>query len=232
MKKTITTMSALLLLSATLAACNTDTTEPATTAAKEDSQLEQSETTTQSNTEQTTEQQKSEKVEENNTPAQANSQQAKETNTLTYRSNGEEFTYETKASTSEEMNYTIAHFDNYSLVAEDPGIDQLINNDDDRLTMQIEVTTKEDVVFDDVKASALEALSAVSPNITELNLTSILENHSDISNIVGYETILDETDKVVKIVFERDNLFATLTIYDTVTADLQDAFLQMGLTIQ
>ena len=33
MKKTITTMSALLLLSATLAACNTDTNEPDTTTA-------------------------------------------------------------------------------------------------------------------------------------------------------------------------------------------------------
>ena len=36
------------------------------------------------------------------------------------------------------MNYTIAHFDNFTLQAEDPGIDQLIFNNDDQLSMQIE----------------------------------------------------------------------------------------------
>ena len=229
MKKTITTMSALLLLSATLAACNTDTAEPTTpTAAQEEPQTTQTETTSQSNTEQTTEQQS----EENKEQAQANPPQTEEAATLTYNVKGETFKEETTISTSEEMNYTIAHFDNFTLQAEDPGIDQLIYNDDDSLAMQIEVVTKEDVTFEDIKASAVETMAVISPDVKELDFAAVLEHRTDIIKMAGYEALLEKTDKVAKIVFERDNKFVTLTIYDTVTADLQDAFLQMGLTIQ
>ncbi len=226
MKKTITTMSALLLLSATLAACNTDTNEPdTTTAANKDPQTEQTDATSQSNTDQTTK-----PTEENKEPEQA-AEPTEQATTLTYSSLGKTVSDTVITSTSEEMNYTIAHFDNFTLQAEDPGIDQLIYNDDDQLSMQIEVVAKEDVTFDDINASAAETMAAISADVNTLDFAAILEQRTDILNMAGYETVLEETDKVVKVVFERDNMFVTLTIYDT-AADLQDAFLQMGLTIQ
>ncbi|WP_341322511.1 chemotaxis protein [Solibacillus sp. FSL H8-0523] len=231
MKKTITTMSALLLLSATLAACNTDTTEPATTtAADEKPQTEQTEANTELNTEQTTEP-TTEQANKTNEPAQTTEEPTEQAATLTYSSLGKTVSDTVTTSTSKEMNYTIAHFDNFTLQAEEPGVDQLIFNNDDQLSMQINVITKEDVTFDDVKASAAETMAVISADITELDFASVLEQRTDIINLAGYETVLEETDKVVKIVFERDNMFVTLTIYDT-AADLQDAFLQMGLTIQ
>lgn len=58
-----------------------------------------------------------------------------------------------------------------------------------------------------------------------------MTERKEILNIVGYEALLED-EKVVKVVIERENLFVTLTIYDNVQADLTDAFLQMGLTIQ
>lgn len=223
-------MSALLLLSATLAACNTDTNEPAaTTAANKDLQTEQTDATTESNTEQSTK-----PVEENKEPEKATetTEPTKQAATLTYNSLGKTVSDTVTTSTSEEMNYTIAHFENFTLQAEDPGIDHLIYNNDNQLSMQIEVITKEDVTFDDVNASAAETMAAVSSDVKALDFAAILEKRTDILKMTGYETVLEETDKVVKIVFERDNMFVTLTIYDTVAADLQDAFLQMGLTIQ
>ena len=226
MKKTITTMGALLLLSATLAACNTDTSEPATTAANDKPQTEQTEPTTQSNTATTTE-----PANETKKPTQTTQEPTEQEATLTYTSLGKSISDTVTTSTSEEMNYTIAHFENFTLQAEEPGIDHLIYNNDDQLSMQIEVVTKEDVTFDDIKASAAETMAVISADVTELNFKTVLEQRTDILNLAGYETVLEETDKVVKIVFERDNMFVTLTIYDT-AADLQDAFLQMGLTIQ
>lgn len=226
-------MSALLLLSATLAACNTDTSEPAaTTAANDKPQTEQTEpteanTNTQSNTEQTTE-----PANGTNEPAQTTQEPTEVEATLTYDSLGKTVSDTVTTSKSEEMDYSIAHFDSFTLLAEEPGVDQLIYNNDDQLSMQIEIATKEDVTFDAIKTSASETMAIISPEVTELDFKTVLGQRTDILNLAGYETVLEETDKVVKVVFEREDMFVTLTIYDSTATDLQDAFLQMGLTIQ
>ena len=227
MKKTLSTMGALLILSTVLAACNTDEKEPTSTAANEPQQEEQVENEVNQDT----------TTEENNTTGQpeedSNVQEENKGQTLTYTSNGNAFTENLITSTSEELGYTIAHFENYTLEAEDPGIDHLFYNGDDTLSMQIEVASKEDTTFEDMKASIVETISVIAPDgkYTELDLTARTTDRADIQHIVGYETLV-ESEKVVKIVFERENMFVTLTIYDTTEADLTDAFLQMGLTIQ
>lgn len=238
MKKTFTTISALLLLSATLAACNTETGEPNTsTAANETPQTEQNETETnkQPENEETTtpattepEQNEGEATELTETKPQQTDEQA----TLTYRSNGQTYQEAVTTSKSTEMNYTIEHFKSYTLESEEPGIDHLLYNADDNFSMQIEVLTKDEVKFEDVKASVNETMTAISSDVKELDLNATLEQHKDIIQIVGYETTLEDANKVIKVAFERDNMFVKLTIYDSVAADLQDAFLQMGLTIQ
>ncbi|WP_274309300.1 chemotaxis protein [Solibacillus daqui] len=236
MKKPFATLSALLLLSTTLAACNTDTSEPDTnTADNEKPQTEQTQTETSTEETTTTTQTTTEPAKdagETNEPAQAKPQQTDEQATLTYSSNGQTFKEAVITSKSAEMNYSIEHFENYTLEAEEPGIDHLLYNADDNFSMQIEVTEKGEVTFDDIKSSVTESMSAISSDVKEHDFSAILEHHTDIIQIVGYETTFENTDKVIKLAFERDNMFVTLTIYDTVAADLQDAFLQMGLTIQ
>lgn len=236
MKKSISTIGAILFLSVLLAACNTDTAEPIVTGANEqqpnnneqvpnepeqtnEDQQEDS-TSTPTNTTDETDESKSEPIEKN------------EASTLTYMSNGQPVTEEVVSTKSEEMDYTIQHFENYVLVAEEPGVDHLFYNEDDALSMQIEVVKKEETTFDQIKTTANETMSAISAeNLKELDLSAISTNREEISNIIGYETMLDG-EKVVKVVFERENLFAVLTIYDNPEKDLTDAFLQMGLTIQ
>lgn len=230
MKKSLTAISAALILSTALAACNTDTEEPITKAANEE-QLE--------NEQVQSDEQQEEQQEENTESAEPaeepkNEQDVKkeEITTLTYSSNNQPFTEEVVEAKSEEMNYTIQHFEDYTLVAEEPGVDHLIFNKDDELSMQIEVINKEEATFEQIKATAKETITAIAPdNLKELEFSTILTERPEILNITGYEGVVDG-EKVVKVVLERSNLIAALTIYDTPQADLMDAFIQMGLTIQ
>lgn len=240
MKKSIYQIGTVVMLSAFLAACNTDTDEPTSTGTNEEpteteqvQNEEQQEVneTSESDADDSTSAQKEDTTEQ---PEESNTEQVgkEEKTTLTYISNGETFEEKVVTSKSEEMNYTIQHLENYSLTSEEPGVDSLLNNADEATSMQIEVIKKEDVTFDQLKASAKETISAIAPeNTKDLDLASVLEQREEIKNIVGYEALLED-EKIVKVVFEGENLFVTLTIYDNVQADLTDAFLQMGLTIQ
>lgn len=232
-------MSSLLLLSATLAACNTDTNEPAPTTATNEQQPPNEQTDTQeNNTEQNSVAKTDEQQEQQEQPQNTETEESKteeqpaENPTLTYTSNGKSYTEEVTTSKSTEMDYSITHLKNYKLVAEEPGMDHLLYNADDTFSMQIEVFNKEETTFDTLKESVNETLAAISSQYSELDLAKISKDRSDILNIIGYETIFEESDKVYKIAFEREDKFVLLTIYDNVAADLQDAFLQMGLTIQ
>ncbi|MEK5079460.1 chemotaxis protein [Solibacillus sp. FSL W7-1436] len=243
MKKSIYQIGAVVMLSAFLAACNTDTDEPtATNAAKEEpteteqvqneEQQETNETNETSESDETSSEQNEEAAEPSEETKAEQEDKGDTTTALTYISNGQTFEENVVTSTSDEMNYTIQHLENYTLTSEEPGVDSLLNNADEATSMQIEVVKKEDVTFDQLKESAKETIAAIAPETTkDLDLASTLEEREEILNIVGYEALLED-EKVVKVVIERENLFVTLTIYDNVQADLTDAFLQMGLTIQ
>ncbi|WP_339197919.1 chemotaxis protein [Solibacillus sp. FSL R5-0449] len=243
MKKSIYQVGAVVILSAFLAACNTDTDEPTTSnaaneepAETEEVQNEEQPETTETNetdeSDDASSDQQEEATETSSEETKAEQEDKADNTTLTYISNGQPFEEKVVTSTSDEMNYTIQHFENYTLTSEEPGVDSLLNNADEATSMQIEVVQKEDVTFDQLKESAKETISAIAPDSTkDLDLASTLEERKEISNIVGYEALLED-EKVVKVVIERENLFVTLTIYDNVQADLTDAFLQMGLTIQ
>ncbi|WP_339175371.1 chemotaxis protein [Solibacillus sp. FSL R5-0691] len=242
MKKSIYQVGAVVILSAFLAACNTDIDEPTTSSAaneepaetEEVQNEEQPETTEANETDESDDasSDQQEEATETSEDTKAEQEDKADNTTLTYISNGQPFEEKVVTSTSDEMNYTIQHFENYTLTSEEPGVDSLLNNADEATSMQIEVVQKEDVTFDQLKESAKETISAIAPDSTkDLDLASTLEERKEISNIVGYEALLED-EKVVKVVIERENLFVTLTIYDNVQADLTDAFLQMGLTIQ
>lgn len=244
MKKTIYQVGAVVILSAFLAACNTDTDEPTTTNASKEEPTEteqvqneeQQETNETNETNETADSSSEPKEEEATEPSEETKAEqedkAADNTTLTYISNGQPFEEKVVTSTSDEMNYTIQHLENYTLTSEEPGVDSLLNNADEATSMQIEVVKKEDVTFDQLKESAKETISAIAPESTkDLDLSSTLSKRKEILNIVGYEALLED-EKVVKVVIERENLFVTLTIYDNIQADLTDAFLQMGLTIQ
>ena len=237
MKKSIYQIGAVAMLSAFLAACNTDTDDSTSTVTNEEpTETEQVQNEEQPEVNETNESDDSTTAQEDTKeqPEESITEQVDkdENTTLTYISNGQTLEEKVVTSKSEEMNYTIQHLENYTLTSEEPGVDSLLNNADEATSMQIEVVKKEDVTFDQLKASAKETISAIAPESTkDLDMASVLSEREEVKNIVGYEALLED-EKVVKVVFELENLFVTLTIYDNVQADLTDAFLQMGLTIQ
>lgn len=229
MKKSLSMISSALLLSAMLAACNTDSEQ--TTNSSENDQTETEVKNTETETDTTT-------VEETTTTNEQSEQQSTEENSsepskLTFTSNDKEMTENAIVSTSDELGYTITHLENYTLESEEPGIDHLFYNADNTLSMQIKVANAQETSFDDVNVSSKETIAAIASegNYKELDLSEVKANASDIQNIIGYETILD-SEKVTIVTFEKDSKIITLTIYDTKEADLTDAFLKMGLTIQ
>lgn len=232
MKKGIAIFSSVLLLSMLLVACNTDTKNvPETSATNPDEQLDKT------NPEETNADEQSTTTQQpTNTPKDQQPEDKTDKTTksfITYTSKGQKVQQEAQTSTSEQSNYSIQHTANFTLVAEEPGKDSLYLKEDDTLSMGIEVLNKAEINFEGVKTSAMETMAAIAPEgkYDELDLTQSLKDQKGLLQSVGYETGL-EADKVQIIVLEHESKIIKLTIYDTAEADLKDAFLQMGLTIQ
>ena len=226
-KKSLSMISSALLLSAMLAACNTDTDQPTTTSANETTETDNTTVEETTTNEQTDEHAEQTSFDNDNTSASA------EETTLTYTSNGQEITEKAVTSTSDELGYSISHLENYTLESEEPGIDHLFYNDDNTLSMQIKVASTDETTFEDTHASTKETIAAIASegNYKELDLANVKESASDIKTMIGYETVID-SDKITIVTFEKGSKIITLTIYDTEEANLTDAFLHMGLTIQ
>ncbi|MGE7020647.1 chemotaxis protein [Solibacillus cecembensis] len=227
MKKGMTILSSVILLSMLLAACNTDTKDvPETPATIPDEQLDQTSPEDTNADDQQPTSTPEEKQPEENTDNTTKS-------LITYTSKGQKVQQDVQTSTSEQSNYSIQHTADFTLVAEEPNKDLLYLKADDTISMGIEVLNKADVSFEDVKTNAIETMAAIAPEgkYGELDLTNSLKDQKDLLQFVGYETVL-EAEKVQIIVLEHEGKIIKLTIYDTPKADLSDAFLQMGLTIQ
>ena len=235
MKKSLSMISSALLLSAMLAACNADTEQPTNTPENETNETESTETDTTTVEETTTtveETATNEQTDEQTEQPSVDNTSAQET-TLTFTSHGKDVTEKAITSTSDELGYSISHLENYTLVSEEPGIDRLFYNDDDTLSMQIKVDSAEVTTFDNLKDSAKETIAAIASegNYNEFELPDVKASAQDIKNIIGYDTIID-SEKITIVTLEKGSKIITLTIYDTEEADLTDAFLNMGLTIQ
>ncbi|MEG0471707.1 MAG: chemotaxis protein [Solibacillus sp.] len=232
MKKGITIISSVLLLSMLLTACNTDSKEVPETSATIPEQQPNTTTTeeTNDNAETTTTQQPTTTAKE----TQPEVEPDEKTNpTITYTSNGQKVEQEVHTTTSEQSDYSIQHIDSYALVAEEPGKDLLYFKKDDALSMRIEVVNKIETSFEGVNAGAMDTMAAIATEgkYDELDLSEVLKNQQGFLHYAGYTTTL-EADKVTIIVLERESKLIKLTIYDTPEADLTDAFIQMGLTIK
>jgi len=157
-------------------------------------------------------------------------------NTIQYVKNGEQKEVETTMTQSPEQDYEIALAQGFSVEGEEPGRDMLVYDENDQYSMRIEVFAKDETNNYEELAQQTEntvAITAPEGQYTLYNLEPLLASHQDILNAAGYvATYAEDEDQVVTVIFEKELKIVRLTIFDTTAAEMTDAFLQMGFTIQ
>ena len=112
----------------------------------------------------------------------------------------------------------------------------LVYDEDDQYSMRIEVFAKDETNNYEEMAQQTEntvAITAPEGQYTSYELKPLLASHQDILNAAGYAaTYVEDDDQVVTVIFEKESKIVRLTIFDTTAAEMTEAFLQMGFTIQ
>jgi len=165
------------------------------------------------------------------TPNQPTENKTDEENKLTYTSKGKEISIATKVVESENQNFKISLLPDFSLSAEEPGKDVILFDSNDRVFMRIETIAVTDSNYKDMlqateefmRASSNDGTTTEDANVAKL-APSTAKNASAFVNNSG-------EDKTTALLFETDELFVRLTVFDTKSLDLTDAFLKMGTTI-
>ncbi|MER2105375.1 MAG: hypothetical protein ABS949_00425 [Solibacillus sp.] len=138
-------------------------------------------------------------------------------------------------STSATLNYTINHLKEYTLTEEEPGKDMLFYNENDALSMRIEVFNHADASFDALNEATQQSMAAIAPNNTyeSFDLAPYLTaaKRTDFKASAGY-LVQYESDKVTAIVYEIEDKFVVLTIFDDYITGITDAFITAGFTIR
>lgn len=156
--------------------------------------------------------------------------------TIQYEKNGEQKEVVTTMTKSPEQDYEIALAQGFSVEGEEPGRDMLVYDENDQYSMRIEVFAKDETNNYEELAQQTEntiAITAPEGQYTLYELEPLLASHKDILNAAGYVvTYTEDDDQVVTVIFEKESKIVRLTVFDTTAAELTDAFLQMGFTIQ
>lgn len=214
MKKNTVLFLSLLFTMILLAACNTDEQQPQNPAIVEENNADDN------NEEVAVEQQDQQQTVEENP-------------TIANESSNQDSNEETILTSSDELNYSIQRLKNFTLNAEEPGKDMLFYNDNDALSMRIEVFANDELSFDELKADTQQLVLAVAPEglYETVDLAPYTEARKEIVNSENY-LVQYESDKVTTVIYELEEKLVRLTVYDDYVTDLTDTFLQMGFTIE
>ncbi|MGO1058023.1 hypothetical protein ACTL32_02705 [Planococcus sp. FY231025] len=130
---------------------------------------------------------------------------------------------------SDEQPYQIKIVRGYELTSEEPGKDSLFLSEDSGVFMRIETFPKEDISFDQAVAVMKETVQASNPD-AEASETAGPEGAAFL-NSAAYEVPSTE-GKVTGIVFEKEDIIARLTIFDSTEATATEDFIDMAKTIE
>ena len=155
--------------------------------------------------------------------------------TIQYVENEKQIEVETTMTQSPEQDYKIALGQGFSLEGEEPGRDMLMYDEDHQYSMRIEVFAKNETTYEEMAQQTENTVAITAPEgqYTQYDLASLLESHHDILHAAGYiVTFTEDDDQVLTVIFEKESKIVRLTIFDKTAAEMTNAFLQMGLTIQ
>lgn len=147
---------------------------------------------------------------------------------IKYEQNGVDKKEMATESQSADQNYKLHQLPGFTLSPEEPGKDIYVSNDDDQVFMRVETISTTDNTYDNVKSSLVEYMNAVGTT-TPLP-ADMLKVFKEAKSAEGYEVDF-ESEKVIGVVIEKDDLIVKLTIHDNDTQDLTAAMLAMAATI-
>ncbi|MBS7344990.1 MAG: hypothetical protein KIG60_04965 [Caryophanon sp.] len=146
---------------------------------------------------------------------------------ISYVQNNETYSAPTNFTTSGEQPFGLEVMDGFSLVAEEPGKDQLMFKDNSAITMAIETFTIGELTYDDLFTQAMEKAAALG----EASPIEELPASDNITNIAAFEVDING-EKVVVMALETPSILAQFTMMDTAERSYIDAMMQMAVTIQ
>lgn len=146
---------------------------------------------------------------------------------ITYMQNGEAHTSPTTFKTSGEQPFGLEVINGFSLIAEEPGKDQLVFDSNPEINMAIETATLGETVYDDLFERAMEKAGVLG----EITPIEELPYHDNIKNIAAFQVDVDG-EQVIVMAIETPTILAQFTIYDSPSIDMKQAFIQMAATIQ
>jgi len=233
MQKKLISLPALLLTAVLVVGCNTsDKTEDSDVQKNEPSNTEQQqkpstedktvndseETPTSNETETETDKDTTDTTDSATTPKQE----------VNYVQKGKDKTETATESKSADQGYKMQRLPGFTLSQEEPGKDVLVSNESAEVFMRVEDVSQSS--YDEVKTSMQDYMNAVGEpsSLSSEDLASF----KGVKNIEGYVVnFVEDKDKVIGIVFEKDGLIIKLTIHDNEELDLTDAMLKMASTI-
>lgn len=236
MKKSTIILSTLLT-TLLLTACNS--TESGTKT--EESKETNSEVSTQAN-----ENSKEENQETNNSnsspsvESENNAEQAQTNNDETsilkcqnikYTFNNKEYQASTSTVKSEELDYTISLAEGFTLTSEEPGSDIIFFNEDSNYSMRIKAYSVEETTYDDLLKDVEDTVVASTNNSYET--INIEQNAFNIVKGKQFISVEEGTGlQTITVLFEKEDRYVVLTIFDGSTNSLKEAFLQMAYSIE
>lgn len=224
MNKKFTLMLSLTLSAMLFAACNTNETP-------EDTKAPAKETTTEVKDTAKTETDKT----EDDATKEAEKETAKpvEKGEISVKTeDGKEEVKETVHEQAEEQPYKLQVVNGYSLVQEEPGIDQVTYDANGEIFMRIKTVKSSDSSYDAIQRISHDTIAATAGDNEITTLTSDnLSAFTGASKIEGWSTTFDEHDVVYSIAFEKNGILGQITIYDTVDAKQFNTMLAMAATV-
>ncbi|MFJ5561865.1 hypothetical protein [Lysinibacillus xylanilyticus] len=229
MQKKLFSVPALLLTAVLVVGCNTsDKTEDSDAQKNEPSNTsteQQQPSSKDNNVDDAQETPTSNETNKDNTDTETKKEQE-----VKYVQKGVDKTEKATESKSANQDYKVQQLPGFTLSQEEPGKDMLVSNDNAEVFMRIETIDASQSSYDEVKTSMQDYMNAVGD--TSSLSSEELAAFKDVKNIEGYVVhFVEDKEKVIGVVFEKDGLITKLTIHDNDELDLTDAMLKMAATI-
>ena len=152
-------------------------------------------------------------------------------NELTYVRNNQEVTEATTVVKSDNQSFQLALLPEFTLVAEEPGKDVVLYDEDERVSMRIETVALADSTFNDMLQATKDFMNAGSSNGETVNDTEVTAlAPASAKNVAAFRNDY-EGEIAVSLLFETENFYVRLTVFDVKDIDLTEAMLKMGATI-